>query len=141
MIEFSVQDPPAGLVSWRFQLLEPSEGGASDLAPLQEVLGGSPVFHQIYWNGRRNYFGSPLAPGRYDAVLTATGQAASSDPNTSLIDTSNAGATRNIFVIGGGGAFGFATVQNGGNPVTVTGTDNFGPAWSSRRVVVTARAP
>ena len=72
VIEFSVQDPPAGLVSWKFQLLEPSEGGPTDLAPLQEVVGGNAVFHQIYWNGRRNYFGAPLAAGRYEAVLTAS---------------------------------------------------------------------
>ncbi len=72
VIEFSVQDPPAGLVSWRFQLLEPSDAGGADLAPLQEVFGGSPVYHQIFWNGRRNYFGEFLPAGRYEAVLTAT---------------------------------------------------------------------
>jgi outer membrane protein OmpA-like peptidoglycan-associated protein len=30
------------------------------------------VFHQIFWNARQNYFGAPLAPGRYECVLTAT---------------------------------------------------------------------
>jgi hypothetical protein len=64
VLEFSVQDPPSGLVSWKFQLLEPNEGGPTELAPLQEVVGGSPVFHQIFWNGRRNYFGAPLPAGR-----------------------------------------------------------------------------
>lgn len=72
IIEFSVQDPPAGLVSWKFQLLQPSSDDGGDLAPLQEVVGGSPVFHQIYWNGRQNYFGAPLSAGRYECVLTAT---------------------------------------------------------------------
>jgi outer membrane protein OmpA-like peptidoglycan-associated protein len=72
IIEFSVEDPPAGLVSWKFQLLQPAEGEARDLAPLQDIAGGSPVFHQIYWNGRQNYFGPPLAAGRYECVLTAT---------------------------------------------------------------------
>ncbi|MFI5360451.1 MAG: OmpA family protein [Elusimicrobiota bacterium] len=70
IIEFSVSDPPAGLVSWKFQLLQPSRDGA-ELAPLQEVVGGGPVFHQIFWNGRQNYFGAPLPPGRYECVLTA----------------------------------------------------------------------
>jgi outer membrane protein OmpA-like peptidoglycan-associated protein len=70
IVEFSVSDPPAGLVSWKFQLLQPSKDG-SELAPLQEVLGGGPVFHQIFWNGKENYFGRPLAPGRYECVLTA----------------------------------------------------------------------
>ena len=71
IIEFSVEDPPAGLVSWKFQLLQPSEGRGPDLAPLQDVVGGSPVFHQIFWNGRQNYFGTPLPAGRYECVLTA----------------------------------------------------------------------
>ena len=70
IIEFSVSDPPAGLVSWKFQLLQPSRDG-SELAPLQEVVGGGPVFHQIFWNGRQNYFGTPLPAGRYECVLTA----------------------------------------------------------------------
>lgn len=70
IIEFSVSDPPAGLVSWKFQLLQPSKDG-SELLPLQEVVGGGPVFHQIFWNGRQNYFGGPLPSGRYECVLTA----------------------------------------------------------------------
>lgn len=71
IIEFSVSDPPSGLTSWKFQLLQPAAGG-EELAPLQEVIGGGPVFHQIFWNARQNYFGAPLAPGRYECVLTAT---------------------------------------------------------------------
>ncbi|MEK7383056.1 MAG: hypothetical protein AAB262_07195 [Elusimicrobiota bacterium] len=70
IIEFSVSDPPAGLVSWKFQLLQPSRDG-SELAPLQEVVGSAPVFHQIFWNGRLNYFGPPLSAGRYECVLSA----------------------------------------------------------------------
>ena len=70
IIEFSVSDPPAGLVSWKFSLLQPSKEGA-ELAPMQQVVGGGPVFHQIFWNGRKNYFGSPLPAGRYECVLTA----------------------------------------------------------------------
>ncbi|PIR19060.1 MAG: hypothetical protein COV48_04070, partial [Elusimicrobia bacterium CG11_big_fil_rev_8_21_14_0_20_64_6] len=70
IIEFSVSDPPAGLVSWKFQLLQPSLEG-TELAPLQAVVGGGPVFHQIFWNGKLNYFGQTLAPGRYECILTA----------------------------------------------------------------------
>ena len=68
IIEFSVVEPPSGLMSWRFQLLgqgpERKKGG--DLAVLQEVKGSAPVFHQIFWNGRRNYFGSAYLPGQYE---------------------------------------------------------------------------
>jgi len=71
IIEFSVMEPPTGLMSWRFQLMGPDEE-TGDLVPLQEVKGSAPVFHQIYWNGRRRYFGQNLPPGRYEAVLSAT---------------------------------------------------------------------
>jgi len=70
IVEFSVSDPPTGLVSWKFQLLQPTSDG-SELAPLQEVVGGGPVFHQIFWNGRQNYFGAPLPAGRYECVISA----------------------------------------------------------------------
>jgi outer membrane protein OmpA-like peptidoglycan-associated protein len=70
IIEFSVSDPPSGLVSWKFQLLQPARDG-TELAPLQDVVGGGPVFHQVFWNGKQNYFGEDLAPGRYECILTA----------------------------------------------------------------------
>ncbi|MBI5624909.1 MAG: OmpA family protein [Elusimicrobia bacterium] len=72
VIEFSVLEPPAGLASWRFRLLRPSLEEGEDLAPLNDVVGSGPVFHQIYWNGRKNYFGDPMPAGRYECVLTAT---------------------------------------------------------------------
>ena len=62
-------------------------------------------------------------------ALQATGSSPSSA--TSLILTNTPGANRSIFVIGGGGSFGFGTALNGGNPVTTAGTDNYAPAWSS----------
>jgi len=71
ILEFSVSAPPAGLHSWRFQLLGPGERPEDDLVLIQEVRGVSPVFHQIFWNGRRNYSGAMLPPGQYEAVLTA----------------------------------------------------------------------
>ena len=72
IIEFSVVETPAGLMSWRFQLMGPGEKAADDMVPLQEVKGSAPVFHQIYWNGRSKYFGKTLTPGRYECILTAT---------------------------------------------------------------------
>ncbi len=68
------------------------------------------------------------------AGITATGNAAGPDPNTSVLLTATpTSANRAIFLIGGGGRFGFGTVTNSGAPVTLPGTDNFGPAWSSLR--------
>jgi len=72
IIEFSVTEPQAGLMSWRFELLGPGPKAGDDMVKIQEVKGGAPVFHQIFWNGRRKYFGKPLPGGRYECVLTAT---------------------------------------------------------------------
>ncbi|MFH1723140.1 MAG: hypothetical protein ABII00_00820 [Elusimicrobiota bacterium] len=72
IIEFSVVEPPTGLMSWRFQLLGPGERAGDDLVVLQEVKGSAPVYHQIYWNGRKRYFGKELPAGRYECLLTAT---------------------------------------------------------------------
>ena len=68
--------------------------------------------------------------------LTQTNTPTNSDPNSSLIFTApptGAGTQRNIFLIGGGGRVGFGNLTNSGSPVTLPGTDNFGPAWSSPR--------
>jgi outer membrane protein OmpA-like peptidoglycan-associated protein len=72
IVEFSVMEPPAGIMSWRFQLLGPGEKPGDNLRVLQEVKGSAPVFHQVYWNGRSKYFGPALPPGRYECVLSAT---------------------------------------------------------------------
>jgi len=72
IIEFSVEEPPAGIASWEFQLLKVDANGSEGLTPIERVMGDSPVFHQIYWNGHERYFGAALPPGRYECVLIAT---------------------------------------------------------------------
>ncbi len=66
------------------------------------------------------------------SALSATGISPSANPNAAPILTTGGGTNRSIFVVGGGGSFGFATLQNGGKPETTPGTDSFAPAWSSR---------
>ena len=65
------------------------------------------------------------------SALTPSNVAPSPNPNVAPVETSIAGGTtagsnRSIFLISGS-----ATIPNGGAPVTLPGTDNFGPAWSS----------
>jgi len=71
LIEFSVLDQANGVASWRFEMLMPTIEGGEESSVLQEVVGDSPVLHQVFWNGRRNYFGDPLPYGRYQASLKA----------------------------------------------------------------------
>lgn len=71
IIEFSISDAAARPVSWKFKLLPPGQAEGRELSALQEVAGDGPAFHQIYWNGRKNYYGQALPGGRYECVLTA----------------------------------------------------------------------
>ena len=72
-----------------------------------------------------------VAPG---ALSTPDAQGPSSSPNATLLGTASPGTNRSIFLVGGGGRYGFGTLTApNGLPVTLPGTDNFGPAWSSLR--------
>lgn len=69
IIEFSVLEPPIGLGTWKFTLVEVDEEGKTKT--IQEVVGDEPVFHQIFWNGRKDFFGDLLPSGRYLVTLAA----------------------------------------------------------------------
>jgi hypothetical protein len=72
-----------------------------------------------------------VAPG---ALSPPDAQGPSSAPNATLLGTASPGTNRSIFLIGGGGRYGFGTLTAAsGLPATLPGTDNFGPAWSSLR--------
>ena len=72
ILELSAVEPPAGLMSWHFELRRPGRKAGAQPSLAQEVRGAGPVFHQIYWNGRKNYFGEILPSGRYECLLSAT---------------------------------------------------------------------
>ena len=59
-------------------------------------------------------------------------QQATSRLDQSLTLTTQPGTNRNLFLVGGGGrSSAFGSVTRSGAPLTITGTDNYGPAWSS----------
>lgn len=73
LIEFSVAEPPSGLTSWRFRIMPPGGRTASmKSSPIQQITGGGAVFHQVYWNGHKGYWGAVFPEGRYKIVLSAT---------------------------------------------------------------------
>ncbi len=64
--------------------------------------------------------------------ITQTGQQPGGRLDQTLTLTSAPGTNRNLFLLGGGArnnAFGGVTLA--GKPLNITGTDNYGPAWSS----------
>ena len=65
-------------------------------------------------------------------AITQAGQQPGGRQDQTLSLTSAPGTNRNLFLLGGGGrssAFGGVTLA--GKPLNTTGTDNYGPAWSS----------
>ncbi|MBI4054617.1 MAG: hypothetical protein HY402_00630 [Elusimicrobia bacterium] len=67
LIEFSATSAE-GMGSWRFELLSKVGG---ETVVLQEIVGTKPAFHQVFWNGRRKYFGDLVSAGRYECILKA----------------------------------------------------------------------
>jgi outer membrane protein OmpA-like peptidoglycan-associated protein len=68
LIEFSVQKPHSGVSFWRFKILGPENAKPKTI---EEVVGSGPVFHQVYWDGRKDYSGSHEPYGFYECLLTA----------------------------------------------------------------------
>ena len=81
--------------------------------------------------------GSYIAFASTASSTVASGNPASSDPNTAPIETAIVGGTtpasnRAIFLINGAAGVANADANGQGQPVTAAGSgDNFGPAWSS----------
>ncbi len=68
LIEFSVEKPRSGVRFWKFKILGPEDNKQQTI---EEVVGSGPVFHQVYWDGRKNYSGSHEPYGSYECLLTA----------------------------------------------------------------------
>ena len=71
LIEFSVIPGAGGVKQWDFRFLGPAARRGGGPEALQELGGGNPVYHQVYWNGRRHFTGEPLRQGRYVCALRA----------------------------------------------------------------------
>jgi outer membrane protein OmpA-like peptidoglycan-associated protein len=68
LIEFSVEEPPSGVRFWKFKILR---DGNEKSGVMEEIVGNGPVFHQVYWDGRKNYSGPPQSSGSYECLLMA----------------------------------------------------------------------
>lgn len=72
IIEFSALEPSQGLSHWEFELWSPGPLGPESSVLLQSLKDQGPVFHQIFWNGRKDFVGEPFQYGRYICVFKAT---------------------------------------------------------------------
>ncbi|MCX5783254.1 MAG: hypothetical protein NTW04_02270 [Elusimicrobia bacterium] len=67
IIEFSAVERAARLARWNLKI-----SNANTYEVVQEISGSRPAYHQIYFNGRRDFTGSAFAPGRYECALSAS---------------------------------------------------------------------
>lgn len=69
IVEFAVQETGAHISFWKFQLLYYDT--QRKLHVVQDATGETSAYHQVFWNGREDFFGEPYPPGKYIAVVAA----------------------------------------------------------------------
>ncbi|MDD4004393.1 MAG: hypothetical protein PHW69_04225 [Elusimicrobiaceae bacterium] len=69
IVEFAVEETGARISFWKFQLLYYDE--KRRLHVVQDATGEESAYHQVFWNGREDFFGEPYPPGKYIAVVAA----------------------------------------------------------------------
>lgn len=70
IIEFSIMEPHDGMPTWNFQIQRIDDDGTTQV--IQEASGSEAIYHQIYWNGRKGFFGDSFPSGKYSCLLTAS---------------------------------------------------------------------
>ncbi|MDR0952964.1 MAG: hypothetical protein LBM71_02080 [Elusimicrobiota bacterium] len=69
VIDFSVIESSAAVQSWALKIIQHAKDGKYYM--VRQVSGANPVYKQILWNGKKQYFGPVLPLGRYTIVLSA----------------------------------------------------------------------
>ncbi len=69
IIEFSVMQTGAKISFWKFQLLY--YDAQRRLHVVQDATGDDSAYHQVFWNGREDFFGESYPAGKYIAVVAA----------------------------------------------------------------------
>jgi outer membrane protein OmpA-like peptidoglycan-associated protein len=69
ILEFSVIETAGPIKEWTFQLMLSDKKGKLEV--IESIKGNNAAFHQIYWNGRRNFTGSFYPRGKYICMLSA----------------------------------------------------------------------
>ena len=69
LIDFSVMETAAPIKKWTLQIISHDIDG--HFYVIKQYSGKSPIAKQVFWNGKKLYFGQPLPTGNYTAVLWA----------------------------------------------------------------------
>jgi len=69
VIEFSVVEATAPIDNWKLQIIRHGSDGKYYI--VRQLSGQKPVYEQIFWNGKKNFFGANLPAGKYTLMLRA----------------------------------------------------------------------
>ncbi len=69
VVDFSVVQAVSPVKDWTFQIVR--HAGNSKYYVVRQISGTKAAYRQIYWNGRKEYFGPMLPAGRYTFILIA----------------------------------------------------------------------
>ncbi|WP_428898403.1 hypothetical protein Dip518_000596 [Parelusimicrobium proximum] len=69
LVDFSVIETASAVQSWQVQIIQHAKDGKFYI--VRQVEGTGAIYSQIYSNGRKQFFGDKLTPGKYTIMLTA----------------------------------------------------------------------
>lgn len=67
--DFSVVESFAKVADWTLQIVQHAKDGKYYV--VRQISGSGPVYRQIFWNGKKQYFGQILPIGNYTIILRA----------------------------------------------------------------------
>ncbi len=70
VIDFSVIETSAPIQDWKLQIIQHASDGKYYI--VRQVSGTGSVYTQIFWNGKKQFFGPILPAGKYTLMLRAT---------------------------------------------------------------------
>lgn len=70
VVDFSVIQTSDKISDWTLQIVQHAKDGKYYV--VRQVSGQGPVYRQIFWNGKKQYFGQILPLGAYTIILRAT---------------------------------------------------------------------
>ena len=70
VVDFSVVQTSDKVADWTLQIIQHGKDGKYYV--VRQVSGKGPIYRQIFWNGKKQYFGQILPLGSYTIILRAT---------------------------------------------------------------------
>lgn len=70
VVDFSVVQTSDKVADWTLQIIQHGKDGKYYV--VRQVAGKGPIYRQIFWNGKKQYFGQILPLGSYTIILRAT---------------------------------------------------------------------